>query len=323
MPRRLLLVVVVLSVAATGCGSTAPSVGPPDAPPTGSLLVLETRPCNWLLPPDPKKCDPVGLARIALDGELLEELTPELPIPMRSLALSRDGGTIAWAWNWELTVMKLDGSPPRIINHKLTAENMGETILDPAWSPDGSELLYRWVGVNNVGTWYRIAVASGDLTEVALPVECAAMAWSPDGRSIACEVWAGDEVTGVGETDLFVVDLETLEARALTRPDDGISAYRPDWSRDGAMLAFGRQAAHASENSDLDGIWVLEVDGRDGRQVATGAISAPSWSPDGNHLVAYDADEGRIITFGRDGSDPVHIDADPRQFVAPRWLPTE
>jgi hypothetical protein len=317
------LVAAVLAIAATGCGNAAPSVPPPGGPPTGSLLVLETRPCNWLRPPDPNKCDPVGLARIGLDGELIEELTPELPIPMRPFALSHDGSTIAWAWNWELAVMKLDGSPARIINQKLTAENMGETILDPTWSPDGSELLYRWVGVNNVGTWYRITVDSGEPIEVPMPVDCAAMAWSPDGRQIACEVWAGDDVTGIGETDIFLVDLETLDAEPITTPGDGASAYRPAWSPDGAWLAVAREAPRGAEDRELDGIWLVDVAEGNGRQVMTGTMSAPSWSPDTNHLVAYDNDAGGLVIVGRDGSDVVHLEAEPRQFVGPRWLPEE
>ena len=318
MPHPVLA--VVLAVALSGCGSTAASVPPPDGPPTGSLLVQQTQPCNWLQPPDPNKCDPVGLARIGLDGELLEELTPELPMPMRPFALSRDGDTIAWSWNWELAVMKLDGSPPHIINEKLTAENLGETIFDPTWSPDGSELLYRWVGVNNEGTWYRITVDSGELTEVPMPVECAAMAWSPDGRQIACEVWAGDEDTGIGETDIFLVDLETLEAEALSNPGDGLSAYRPAWSPDGAWIALARQAGHGAENRDLDGIWVVNLAEGNGRQVAGGAMSMPSWSPDGNHIVAYDDDAARLVIVGRDGSDLVQLETEPREFVGARWL---
>ena len=72
-------VAALLILASAGCANDdAASIPPPDGRPQGSLLVLETRACNWLLPPDENKCDPVGLVRIGLDGELLEDLTPEL-----------------------------------------------------------------------------------------------------------------------------------------------------------------------------------------------------------------------------------------------------
>jgi hypothetical protein len=95
-------------------------------------------------PPHPAKCDAVGLARIDLDGTVIEDLTPELPIPMRSVAYNSAISMIAWTWNWEVPVMPLHGGGAGIVNEKLTAEHLAEFALDPAWSPDGSELLYRW-----------------------------------------------------------------------------------------------------------------------------------------------------------------------------------
>lgn len=320
---RAAAVTVLLVLVIAGCGSQTASVPAPDGPAQGSLLVIETRPCNWLWPPDPNRCDAVGLARIDLDGELLEELTPELPMAMRSMALSHERSAIAWTWNWELAVMGIDGSAPRVVNDKLLAENMGETLLDPTWSPDGSELLYRWSGATGKETWYRVSVESGELAEVPMPVDCAALAWSPDGRRVACEVWAGDEATGVGETDLFLVDLETLAATELTRADDGISAYRPDWSPDGRWLALARRTDDEEAASDADGIWILDVETGEGKRVAPGAISVPSWSPDGGHLAAYDDELGKVIIVGRDGSGLVVLDHEPRRFVAPRWLPDD
>ncbi len=143
-------VTALLFLAIAGCSNDDTlSIPPPDGRPQGSLLVLETRACNWLLPPDENRCDPVGLVRIGLDGELLEDLTPV----------------------------------------------------------------------------------------------------------------------------------------------------------------------------DVDGIWVLEVETGQGKLVAPGPLSLPSWSPDGGHLAAFDDEQSKLVIMGRDGSGLTTLDHDPRQFVAPRWLP--
>lgn len=108
--RAAAAVLIVFVIA--GCGSQRASVLPPDGPAQGSLLVLEARPCNWLQPPDPNRCDAVGLARIGLDGELLEELTPELWLPghktarqaaaRRPAAPASTGGGQRTTWPWLL-----------------------------------------------------------------------------------------------------------------------------------------------------------------------------------------------------------------------------
>jgi len=319
MERSSAAALVVLAVVTVACGSNGPSVPAPEAPPGGSLLVLETRPCNWLPPPD--RCDAVGLARIGLVGERIDDLTPKLPISMRSIALNQARDTIAWTWNWEVAVMSLDGAEPRIVNEKLLPERLAEFAFDPAWSPDGSELLYRWTGANADHTWIRLRVDTGELSEVRMPVDCWGMAWSPDGDVVACEVprrfGEGDRETE--RADLYVVDLATLEARALTDPLDAIDDRRPAWSPDGRWLAFSRWTDDAALREDQEGIWILDVGAGEARRVAAGRLMLPTWSPDGGHLAAFDEGSGRIVIVGRDGSGLTTLDHDPRRFVAPRW----
>lgn len=188
---------LLLIVLATACTrEPTPTIPPPDGAPTGSLLVVETQPCNWLRQPDENACDPVGLVRIGLDGQVLEELTPELPMAMRSMALSHDRERIAWTWNWEIAAMGVDGSDARVVNARVLDGNLGETTLDPAWSPDGTQLLYWWSGATGEEAWYRVGVETGEMAKVDLPVDCRAMAWAPDGSRLACEVWRDSE----GET---------------------------------------------------------------------------------------------------------------------------
>lgn len=314
------MTVIGIALVVAGCGSEEASVPTPDGAAEGSLLVLETRPCNWLQPSD--RCDVVGLVRIGLDGQELEELTPSQPMARNSIALSPERDAIAWGWNDELWVMPLDAGEPRRINEKLLRANMSENVSDPAWSPDGFELLYRWAGANEAETWYRIQVATGVMTEVAMPVDCYAMDWSPDGETVACHVWhtfneAGSEV---GRADIYLVDLTTFEATAVTAVEDAIDDISPQWSPDGRWLAFSRSTRDPSAAEEVSGIWLVEVETRAGRRVAEGRLSMPTWSPNGGHLAAWDEGTGRVVIMGRDGSGLTTLDHDPRQFVLPRWL---
>jgi hypothetical protein len=315
-------IAALLALTLAACGSGEASVPPPVAAPTGSLIVLETKPCNWLPPPDKGKCDPVGLARIGLDGKKLEDLTPQQPIAFRSLAISHARDAIAWRWNWELWVMKLDGSPAWRVNGKLLPDTIGEDVSDPSWSPDGSEILYRWLGGDRGPTWYRLDVEMGRLTEIRMPVDCLGIAWAPDGKTVACYVLQsfGEGQHEVQRADIALVDLTTLEATPLTDARDVINDLDPDWSPDGGWLAFSRATDDASIADETNGIWLLERATGKKLRVAGGRFASPAWSPDGSHLAAYDGASGRIVIFARDGTGLVALDHDPRRFTLPRWI---
>lgn len=316
------LAVFSIAIVLLGCASDQPTPPAPSGAPSGRLLVLETSPCNWLLAPDPGRCDAVGLAVIGLEGEKLEDLTPEAPIAMNSLALSPGRDQIAWKWNWELNVMALDGPRSRAVNQKALPENQGEHSFDPTWSPDGTELLYRSVGPNMVSTWYRVEIETGEMTEVGLPVDCWAMAWAPDGETVACEVRRrfGQGRTESELADIHLVNLSTLEARPITAEGDAIDDRRPEWSPDGEWLALSRSTQDVALADEVNGIWLMPAAGGQGTRVAEGTLSLPTWSPDGSHLAAFDDASMRIVIFGRDGSGFRTLDHEPRLFVAPRWI---
>ncbi len=311
----------VLVTVTTACGSAQVTPGPPDGPPRGTLLVIETQPCNWLRPPDPNRCDWASLVRLGLDGEPIEELAPDPPMTTRPMAVSPDRSLVAWTWNWEVGVMGADGTGARVVTHKLLAENMGENAIYPVFSPDGNELLYQWAGANHDPRWYRVDLGSEALTEVDMPVDCHAMAWAPDGQRVACTV-VSESADGEW-LDLVLVHLETLEVTPLTDPDDGIGALAPDWSPDGRWLALAMWPETVEASPEAAGLWLLDVDTNERTRIVEGRISSPAWSPDGGYLAAYDEDAGRIIIVGRDGSGLTTLDHEPHRYIAPRWIPGE
>jgi len=148
----------------------------------------------------------------------------------------------------------------------LTGPQPARGIVNPAISPDGSQVAFAalgdlWVAPVAGGAPHRIT------NDAALDT---APMWSRDGRSI---VYSSDRAGGM---NLWIHDMAGGTDRQLTKLD--AAAMTPSWSPDGGRVAF----------VDAEG-QVQAVD------VATGAVTKlhdrlnepgrPSWSPDGSALV--------------------------------------
>jgi TolB protein len=96
----------------------------------------------------------------------------------------------------------------------------------------------------------------------------------------------------------------------------------PGWSPGGRQIVFSVASPAA-----LQGIWVVDSNGRHRRRLTTGADSRPAWSPDGKQIVFQRYDEssqtfGTLVVPAAGGaateltSDPGHSD------FQPAWSPT-
>jgi Tol biopolymer transport system component len=125
----------------------------------------------------------------------------------RDPSWSPDGSKIAFAAQgiWILPIEYYNGNesitsgPPRLIVSSGTS---------PAWSPGGGQIAFT----SGEGSRRRVAVASADGTHVReitdLPSDHAI--WSPDGRTIAYDVWSSD-----GHGAVWLTDLRTGRSRLL------------------------------------------------------------------------------------------------------------
>ncbi len=94
---------------------------------------------------------------------------------------------------------------------------------------------------------------------------------SPDGQRIVFDMLG----------DLYVMPITGGAARLIA---GGVSwEVQPRWSPDGKWIAF------TSDRDGIENLWVSDADGKNRRQVTketTRQVNTPSWTPDGQYLVA-------------------------------------
>ncbi len=149
-----------------------------------------------------------------------------------------------------------------------------------------------WAGVD--GVW-EFDFVPGNHRRIQDP------AWSPDGRTIAVSKYND------GTQNLWVIDVESGDGRALTEFTDGTRIEQIDWSPDGSEIVFG---AYRWNQND---IYVIGADGGDFRPVTKDKFEdrEPSWGDDG--MIYFSSDRvGGIFNIFRinPGLTPGVPDAD-------------
>jgi dipeptidyl aminopeptidase/acylaminoacyl peptidase len=115
---------------------------------------------------------------------------------------------------------------------------------------------------------------------------------SPDGREVAYVVGSYDEAHNTTTSAIWLVDLETRQARQFTTGEVGDTA--PRWSPDGSRLAFV-----STRHEGKPQVYVMPRDGGEPRRVTAeeNGASGPTWAPDGRRLcytVAMPSDHQQV-----------------------------
>lgn len=217
----------------------------------------------------------------------------------RRIAFTRneDVGDFTTFTDDDVFVVDADGDTLR----QLTPEVDGSSSGQPAWSPDGRNLVFVRGRSTATAVVASTALMFGELIvmdadggerrHLTRGEPAAAPAWSPDGRQIVF-VRGHDLNKPSADMDLFVVDAAGGEPRRLTcTPRSSESA--PAWFPDGSRIAFAR-GWRLSRYTGKAAILVMNRDGTGERlllehQLFSETSYGLSWSPDGRNIAVETA----------------------------------
>ena len=188
----------------------------------------------------------------------------------------------------DLYLMDADGGDVTLLKEDYQGER-------PAWSPDGRKIAY-----GGTGAWIAfLDVRTLKEKVMFVPVDRARdMAWSPDGRQLAFVNWNPDHHTG---RDIYVINVDGTNLRQLT--DHPGHDRRPAWAPNGRQIAFYSTRNNLKNNSG--GIFLMDTDGKNVKELTNGNETSPSWSPNGKRIAfsVWDskAREQRIGIMDADG----------------------
>ena len=220
--------------------------------------------------------------------------------------------------------------------------------LDPAWSPDGSQVAFtRWYNTEG-GVYVINADGSGERLVFADP-QAKAPAWSPDGTSIAFTYQHEGHPTNWEKCRTFKPPGKSEPVRrcfempadpwwklGVVRLEDGYFhelychnySYSPTWSPDATRIAY-------ASDQGLALTWEGATSAVT-RDPNTGALSqkrtldrSPAWSPDGTRIAFQyrSHDHYEIVVMNADGTGRTQLT---RNFplndraincVSPAWSP--
>ncbi len=184
-----------------------------------------------------------------------------------------------------------------------SVRRLTDTGLNPAWSPDGKEIVYATEGIRlpfgrgTTSQLWAVRVDSGEKRQIAKG-DAVQPAWSPDGLWIA--YWALPE--GSGQRDLWIINSHGGSPIQIT--NDAAIDWNPVWSPDGHYLYF------SSDRGGTMNLWRTRIDQSSGKAIGQpeGFITPAEFSAhlsisrDGNKIL-YAAMEQR--------SNVERIDFDP------------
>jgi Tol biopolymer transport system component len=257
-------------------------------------------------------------------------------------AWSPDGTRLAFVSNrgqntyksGNIFVMNEDGSGVRQLTFYPDAADIN--ILGPAWSPDGSRLLYIYIAWSPLGgggihtLLYTLDPNGGGsqpkLIGSALGVIFHAPAWSPDGTRIAFAL-SGVDTRYIPSRVRSFVHVMNADGSGETKvadaggPNSGHTLINasPSWSPDATRLVF---VSNQDGNAE---IYVMNADGGGRARLTNNPADDghPVWSPDGSKI-AFTSNRGgalQVYVMNADGSGQSPVTDGASDSLDPTWQP--
>jgi Tol biopolymer transport system component len=234
-------------------------------------------------------------------------------IGFNSFDISPDGSKIVFSQgpvtNSDLYVYDIDSSTFT----SLTSNGSGNN--DPAWSPDGTQIVFSRYDANRNPQIFVIDADGSNLTPLTdNNYSGREPDWSPDGTKIVFDAFPVDNY------EIAVMDADGTNLSLLTNDPAGSSVRDQDpvWSPDGSKIAFA-----STRNGSFD-IYTMAADGSNIVRITDSQNGRrdPAWSPDGTQIVfeGFDGNDQEIMTATADGSGSPSILTDYDDDMRyPKW----
>lgn len=222
--------------------------------------------------------------RVDSDGYGVHAVTPAGQTAL-SPAWAPDGAQFAYSQltesGWSLVVQRFASGTRTTVPTTTHDAN-----ITPAFSPDGRSLAFARSGERGTNLLRANVAELCCIESLTLDpfADNLSPAYSPDGRRLAYVS------TRAGGQQIFVMSADGTNRELLVPYDYGTTgnSNAPDWSPDGATIAFHRETQRTPQ------IWVYDLARHQARQLSsTGRNQDPSWAPDGRHLVYVSDRTGR------------------------------
>ncbi|HEX8136514.1 MAG TPA: hypothetical protein VF544_02880 [Pyrinomonadaceae bacterium] len=189
---------------------------------------------------------------------------------------------------------------------------------EPAWSPDGTKLVFNSDRSSAEEVWLMESDGSNPTRLTTNGSNGVYFAWSPDGTKIAWQNWNST----TDQYDICVVNADGTGFSNLT--NDAEYQNKPQWSPDGTKILYEGEVYDSLTSTYHSNILVMNANGSSKTNLSNNATAedfAPVWSPDGTQI-AFDrgVDDPGIYVMDADGTDQVRLTTNDYDG-SPSWSP--